>query len=138
MVRAAGGVTTSSTQAHSTASHRFSGKTRLVALLGSPVAHSRSPKLQNGVFAALGVDLAYLAFDVPLPKLEDAVRVLTIADFGAYADVDGDALAGVRITTPPLAGTLEHNLGTAFAPASNGNRLQLMGVNKQGCPFTVV
>ncbi|WP_374240632.1 VCBS domain-containing protein [Zoogloea sp.] len=51
-----------------------------------------------------------------LTQLEDAVRVLTIADFGAYADVDGDALAGVRITTPPLAGTLEHNLGTAFAP----------------------
>ena len=79
-MRAAGGVTTSSAQAHSVAAHRFSGKTRLVALLGSPVAHSRSPKLQNGVFAALGVDLAYLAFDVPLPKLGDAVRGLRALD----------------------------------------------------------
>lgn len=59
---------------------RFSGKTRLVALLGSPVSHSRSPRLQNGVYEALGVDLAYLAFDVPLNRLEQAVLGLRALD----------------------------------------------------------
>lgn len=55
---------------------RISGKTRLVALFGSPVAHSRSPALQNGAFEALGLDYAYLAFDVGPAQLADAVQAL--------------------------------------------------------------
>ncbi|MBW3552484.1 MAG: shikimate dehydrogenase [Gemmatimonadetes bacterium] len=35
--------------------------TRLVALLGDPVAHSLSPHFQNAAFAAAGVDAVYLA-----------------------------------------------------------------------------
>lgn len=60
---------------------RISGKTRLIALLGSPVSHSKSPGMQNGVFEALGLDFAYLAFDVPLGKEKaavDALRTLNI------------------------------------------------------------
>jgi shikimate dehydrogenase len=39
--------------------------TRLVALLGHPIAHSLSPKMQNAAFAALALDWAYVALDVP-------------------------------------------------------------------------
>ena len=38
-----------------------------VALLGSPVAHSLSPRMQNAAFAALGLDWDYTAFDVADP-----------------------------------------------------------------------
>ena len=38
-----------------------SGTTRLVGLLGWPVAHSLSPRMQNAAFAALGLDWAYVA-----------------------------------------------------------------------------
>lgn len=38
--------------------------TRQVALLGHPVAHSLSPRMQNAAFAARGLDWHYTAFDV--------------------------------------------------------------------------
>ncbi len=38
--------------------------TRQVALLGSPVAHSLSPRMQNAAFAECGLDWHYTAFDV--------------------------------------------------------------------------
>jgi len=37
------------------------GSTRLVALLGQPVAGSLSPRMQNAAFAARALDWAYLA-----------------------------------------------------------------------------
>ena len=37
------------------------GLTRLVALLGDPVAESLSPRMQNAAFAARGLDWAYVA-----------------------------------------------------------------------------
>lgn len=57
---------------------RITGKTRLIALLGSPVSHSKSPGMQNGVFEALGLDFAYLAFDVGLGKAEQAAASLRV------------------------------------------------------------
>jgi shikimate dehydrogenase len=46
---------------------------RLVALLGDPVAHSRSPALHNAAFRALGLDFLYLAFAVPSGRLAPAL-----------------------------------------------------------------
>jgi len=40
------------------------GTTRLVALIGHPVAHSLSPRMQNAAFAARALDWAYVALDV--------------------------------------------------------------------------
>ena len=37
---------------------------RLVALIGSPVAHSLSPRMQNAAFAARGLDWTYVACEV--------------------------------------------------------------------------
>ena len=47
-------------------------RTRHVALLGHPVAHSLSPRMQNAAFAAAHLDWHYSAFDV-----EDAVAAVT-------------------------------------------------------------
>ena len=55
---------------------RISGRTGLVALLGHPVAHSLSPRLHNVAFAARGLDMAYLAFDVQQERLGEAVAGL--------------------------------------------------------------
>ena len=54
----------------------FTGRTQLVALLGSPVAHSSSPALQNAAFEALDLDYAYLAFDVGIDDAAAAVAAL--------------------------------------------------------------
>ena len=36
-------------------------RTRVITLLGDPVAHSGSPELQNAAFRAAGVDGVYVA-----------------------------------------------------------------------------
>lgn len=48
-------------------------ETKLYGLLGSPVSGSRSPWIHNHVFEACGIPGAYLAFDVPDQRLEEAV-----------------------------------------------------------------
>jgi len=63
--------------------------TTLVALLGHPVEHSLSPRMQNAAFAARGLDWAYVALDVPPEHLEDAVRGLAALGF-----------AGANVTAP--------------------------------------
>ena len=67
----------------------ISGRTRLVGLLGHPVADSLSPRMQNAAFAARGLDWAYVAFDVSPENFETAVRGLAAAGF-----------AGANVTTP--------------------------------------
>ena len=65
------------------------GSTRLVALLGHPVAHSLSPRMQNAAFAARALDWAYVALDVASEDLEGAVRGLVASGF-----------AGANVTIP--------------------------------------
>jgi shikimate dehydrogenase len=67
----------------------LTAETRLVALLGHPVAHSLSPRMQNAAFAARGLDWAYVALDVPPERLADVVRGLAAAGF-----------AGANVTAP--------------------------------------
>lgn len=64
-------------------------RTRLVALLGHPVSHSLSPRMQNAAFQAAGLDWAYVALDVPPERFELAVRGLAAAGF-----------AGANVTIP--------------------------------------
>jgi shikimate dehydrogenase len=64
-------------------------RTRMVALLGHPVEHSLSPRMQNAAFAARALDWAYVALDVSPERFEEAVRGLAAAGF-----------AGANVTTP--------------------------------------
>ena len=54
--------------------------TRLIALLGHPVAHSISPRFQQAALDALGVDARYEAWDTPSADLRVAVERLRSAD----------------------------------------------------------
>jgi shikimate dehydrogenase len=66
----------------------ISGGTRVVALLGFPVEHSRSPAMHNAAFEALGLDYRYLPFAVPPPLLKDAIRGLrALGAAGANATI---------------------------------------------------
>jgi shikimate dehydrogenase len=67
----------------------LTAETRLVALVGHPVAHSLSPRMQNAAFAARGLDWAYVALDVPPERLEEALRGLAAG-----------GLAGANVTIP--------------------------------------
>ena len=55
-----------------------------VALIGHPVAHSLSPRMQNAAFAAAGLeDWTYVARDVVPDRLEAAVREVEFANVTA-------------------------------------------------------
>lgn len=56
----------------------ITGHTGLLCLLGSPVAHSISPAMHNEACDALGLDYAYLAFDVPEEDMPKAVEALKL------------------------------------------------------------
>ena len=62
----------------------ITGHTKLTGLLGSPVSHSISPLMHNEAFRQLGLDYAYLAFDVNTENLKTAVdglRALNVRGF---------------------------------------------------------
>ena len=59
-------------------SYEITGHTVLTGLLGSPVAHSISPMMHNESFKILGLDYAYLAFDVDTQHLKTAVEGLKV------------------------------------------------------------
>lgn len=57
-------------------SERITGHTELIGLIAYPIRHSQSPKMHNEAFAKLGLDYAYLAFEVDNDTLEDTVKGL--------------------------------------------------------------
>ncbi len=77
--------------------NRITGKTRTLALIGSPVGHSGSPAMYNYCFDKLGFDCVYVAFDVPLEKLGDAMTGIKALNF-----------RGINITMPCKSAVLSY------------------------------
>jgi len=67
----------------------ISGTTRLLGVIGDPVAHSRSPRMQNAALQALGLNWAYVPLPVKADSLESVLRGLQAAGF-----------VGVNVTVP--------------------------------------
>ena len=53
------------------------GSTNIVGLIGHPVEHSFSPPMHNAAFDALGLNYAYVAFDVNPNDLQSAIEGAT-------------------------------------------------------------
>lgn len=60
------------------------GHTKMYCLIGSPVGHSGSPAMYNYSFDRLGINGAYLAYDVPLEKTGEAVAALKLLGCGGF------------------------------------------------------
>jgi shikimate dehydrogenase len=111
----------------------ISTATRYVALLGHPVAHSLSPRMQNAAFAARGLDWAYVALDVPPERLEEAVRGLDALGFAganvtaphkqAVARLVGSELSSVNT----LVGLTGYSTDTAILDAVTAERPVIVG-----------
>ena len=67
----------------------LTGKTTVAGIIGSPVAHSLSPVMQNAAFAALGLDWVYVPFPVSRERLPQAVAGLAAL-----------GVAGFNVTIP--------------------------------------
>jgi len=53
---------------------RITGHTILIGLMATPIRHSLSPLIHNESFAKLGLDYAYLAFEVGNEALADSIK----------------------------------------------------------------
>jgi shikimate dehydrogenase len=85
----------------------------LVALLGHPVAHSLSPRMQNAAFAARGLDWTYVACDVAPGSVAAAVEGLSALGFvGANVTAPHKAeVARIVGSDLPSVNTLVHRAG---------------------------
>ena len=83
-----------------------SPSTRLAAVIGHPVGHSLSPVLHTAGFASLGVDWAYVAFDVAPGAAVGALaamRTLGLGGLSVTMPHKTDVAAGVDRLDPPAA-----------------------------------
>ena len=71
------------------------GATRLVGIIGDPVAHSLSPAIHNAAFVALGLDFAYVPLPTPPERVGEAVAGLRALGF-----------RGANVTMPHKAAVL--------------------------------
>jgi shikimate dehydrogenase len=67
----------------------ISSTTQLVGLIGWPVAHSLSPRMQNAAFAAAGLDWVYVPLPTPPERVDEALRGIVALGF-----------KGANVTTP--------------------------------------
>jgi shikimate dehydrogenase len=84
----------------------ITGATRVVAVIGDPVEHSRSPAMHNAAFAALELDWVYVALHVPRGEGAAAVRavhVLGLSGLNVTMPHKADAAAASEELTPAAA-----------------------------------
>ena len=106
----------------------ITGTTKLTCLLGSPVSHSISPAMHNASFQKLGLDYAYLAFDVDEAHFERAVDgLMTIGAAGWNCTMPLKRLMYERVDTLSdtalLSGavnTVVHQDGKLFGDNTDG------------------
>jgi shikimate dehydrogenase len=70
----------------------ISGHTRLAAVIGDPVRHSRSPAIHNAAYAAAGLDWVFVALPVVAGHGAAAVRAMPVL-----------GIAGMSVTMPHKA-----------------------------------
>ncbi|MGE0823153.1 MAG: shikimate dehydrogenase [Candidatus Binatia bacterium] len=75
----------------------ISGQTRIVGIFGDPIAHTRSPAMQNAAFRALQLPFVYVPFLVRPPELSRAVQSIRTLN-----------LAGVNVTVPHKERVVRH------------------------------
>ena len=108
-----------------------SARTRVAAVIGDPVRHSRSPVIHNAGFRALDLDWAYLAFEVPagsVPEALAAVRLLGIEGLNVTMPHKADVAVAVDRLSP-----VADALGAVNTVVREGD--ELVGENTDGAGF---
>lgn len=98
---------------------KISGKTKTFALIGSPVGHSGSPGIYNYCFETMGFDNVYVALDVSLERLSDAM-----------AGIKAMGFSGINVTMPCKSAVIEYL--DEISPAARFMNACNVAVNKDG------
>lgn len=122
----------------------------VVALLGSPIAHSLSPTLHRAAFAATGLEWDYVAFDVPVGSggaALAAMRLLGLAGLSVTTPLKGEVAAAVdrlapAATTLASVNTVVRDGHELVGHSTDGDgfvaALAAVGVDVRGCRVAVV
>lgn len=109
----------------------INGNTRLVGIIGDPVSHSLSPRMQNAAFAAMGLNLCYVPLHVEAEHLPAALVGLRAMQF-----------LGANVTIPHkmAVARLLDNLASSAAMTGSVNTIvnredRLEGHNTDGIGF---
>ena len=114
----------------SAVSGRFTPPARL-AVIGDPIAHSRSPQMHNPALQACGIDAQYIRVQVPVGRVAEAFRQFAACGFlGVNITIPHkfEALEAVAVVDP-----LAHQLGAVNTLAIRDGRLH--GYNTDGPGF---
>jgi shikimate dehydrogenase len=104
--------------------------TRIIALLGHPVAHSISPRFQQAALDAMGIDARYEAWDTPPEDLRSAIERLRSGDLmGANVTVPHKVEA-LRLVDRPDA--LAERVGAANTIVNRGGVLEATNTDVAG------
>ena len=79
---------------------RVSGRTRVFAILGDPVAHSLSPMMQNAAFRLLGLDAVYVPLRCSAAELPGLMASLAMAGGGGNVTIPHKSLAARSAAQP--------------------------------------
>ncbi len=96
-------------------SYEITGHTQLACVLGHPIAHSISPQMHNEAFRLLGIDAAYLAFDVTpdrLPTVFAGLKEMHALGFNLTMPLKTAVLPLVDELTPAAA--LAQSVNTVY------------------------
>jgi shikimate dehydrogenase len=63
---------------------KISGKTKICAIIGDPIAHSMSPAMHNAAYQKMGLDYVYLPLLVKAENLKQAVEGLRALNFRGF------------------------------------------------------
>ncbi len=91
---------------HEAGAGALRGSTRLAAVIGSPVRHSRSPVLVNAAFAAGNLDWAFVALEVAPgdgAAAVDAMRVLGLGGLSVTMPHKQDVIGALDRLSPDAA-----------------------------------
>ncbi len=110
----------------------LSGHTRVAAVIGHPVRHSLSPVIHNAAFAALGLDWAYLAFDVAPGDGEAAVAAVRTLGLGGLSVTMPHKDAAARAVDRCSDAAAALGAVNCIVPGPDGS---LLGENTDGAGF---
>lgn len=113
--------------------HLPDGQTRLLGVIGHPIAHTLSPAMHNPALAWLGLNMRYLAFHVHPDQLAEAVRgfvAIGMAGFNATVP-HKEALLPLMDWVDPLA----HRIGAVNTVVIDDTG-RLKGYNTDAHGFT--
>lgn len=72
------------------------GRTKLLALIGSPVGHSGSPAMHTYAAQLLGLDYVYVGFDVPEDRVPQALQAMRTLGIRGYNVTMPDKIAAAK------------------------------------------